>query len=247
MIVAVTDKKTARRFLDVSRFIYKDDEQWICPLDTIISSIFDPKENRYFDNGDACRWLLVDETGKDIGRVAAFFNRDKANKYNPPTGGMGFFDCINDQAAANLLFDTCKTWLAEKGMGAMDGPVNFGENDSYWGLLVEGFTPPAFGMNYNPPYYKALFENYGFRPFFEQISKHLDITKPFPERFWKIAAWVMKRNSYTYEHFQKKKLRKYAAAIVTIYNDAWAHHEHFSPLTIEKVLSGFDEAKPILI
>lgn len=243
----VTDKQTAQQFLDVPRFIYRNDENWICPLDSIISSIFDPQKNSYYKHGDACRWILLDENKKPIGRVAGFFHREKAVKYDPPTGGMGFFECLNDQASANLLFETCKTWLTEKGMGAMDGPVNFGENDSYWGLLIEGFTPPAFGMNYNPPYYKALFENYGFRPFFEQNSKHLDITIPFPDRFWKIAEWVMKRNTYTFEHFRKNNLRKYAGDIVSIYNDAWVQHEHFSPLDLEKVLKGFSEAKSILI
>jgi hypothetical protein len=39
----------------------------------------------------------------------------------------GFFDCINDLQAAKLLFDTAKAWLQQKGMEAMDGPINFGE------------------------------------------------------------------------------------------------------------------------
>ncbi|WP_449435012.1 hypothetical protein [Pedobacter steynii] len=64
---------------------------------------------------------------------------------------MGFFECINDKEAAFKLFDTAKLWLAENGMEAMDGPINFGENDSFWGLLVEGFTPPSFWDELQPP------------------------------------------------------------------------------------------------
>ena len=246
-LIKVDDKRSVKKFLDVARNIYRNDKNWICPLDPVIEAIFNPQKNNYFVNGGACRWILMDDNNQLIGRVAAFYNKEKAARYDPPTGGMGFFDCINDQTAANFLFDTAKNWLEAQGMGAMDGPVNFGENDNYWGLLVEGFTPPAFGMNYNPPYYKELFENYGFKPFYEQVSKHLDITKPFPERFWKIAEWVMKRNSYTFEHFRKNNIRKYADDIVSIYNDAWVEHEHFSPLSIEKVLKGFNEGKSILI
>jgi hypothetical protein len=63
---------------------------------------------------------------------------------------MGFFECIDKQEAAFLLFDTCKAWLEKAGMEAMDGPINFGENESYWGLLVEGFDNPSYGMNYHP-------------------------------------------------------------------------------------------------
>lgn len=243
----VNDKKRTKEFLEVPHFIYQNDENWICPLDNIINSIFDPKKNKYFDDGDAIRWILKDQNGLLIGRVAAFYNNAKANNYDPPAGGMGFFECIHDLQAANILFDACKKWLLSKGMGAMDGPVNFGENDSYWGLLVDGFTPPAFGMNYNPPYYKELFENYGFKPFFEQESKHLDLNTPFPERFWKIAEWVMRKPDYSFQHFRKKDVDKFAADVVEIHNSAWVFHEHFAPLDIDKVKKGLREAKDILI
>lgn len=243
----VNNKKRAKEFLEVPRLIYQNDENWICPLDSIIDSIFDPNKNKYFDDGEAIRWILKDQNGLLIGRVAAFYNNAKARNYNPPAGGMGFFECINDESAAFILFDACKKWLLEKGMGAMDGPVNFGENDSYWGLLVEGFTPPAFGMNYNPPYYKKLFETYGFKPFFEQESKHLDITKPFPERFWRIAEWAMQKPGYNFQHFRKKDVDKFAADIVEIHNAAWVFHEHYAPLDIDKVKKGFREAKEIII
>ncbi len=96
-----------------------------------------------------------------------------------PTGGCGFFECIDNQQAADLLFDTAKNWLKQQGMEAMDGPINFGENDMWWGLLVEGFSRPYYGMNYNPPYYKRLFEHYGFKVLYEQISNKLVRTKTF--------------------------------------------------------------------
>ncbi len=246
-LIKVNNKRTAKEFLDVARIIYKDDKNWICPLDTIIKSIFDPRKNNYFEDGEAIRWILKDERGLLIGRVAAFYHKQRAYKYDPPTGGLGFFECINNPEAAFCLFDACKNWLIEKGMGAMDGPVNFGENDNYWGLLVKGFTPPAFGMNYNFPYYKELFEAYGFKPFFEQESRHLDLKKPFPERFWKIAEWVLRKPGYTFEHLHKNKIDKYAADIVEIYNTAWVYHEHFAPLDIAKVKKSFLEARQFLI
>ena len=80
----------------------------------------------------------------------------------------GFFECINNHTAANLLFDTAKNWLQQRGMEAMDGPINFGERNAWWGLLVEGFTPATYQMNYSPPYYKQLFEDYGFKDYFQQ-------------------------------------------------------------------------------
>jgi hypothetical protein len=94
-----------------------------------------------------------------IGRIAAFTNSKYINKGTDfKTGGIGFFDCINDQAVADVLFDTAKAWLQSKGMEAMDGPINFGDRDKWWGLMVEGFDDePMYGMSFNPPYYERSF------------------------------------------------------------------------------------------
>ena len=57
----------------------------------------------------------------------------------------------------------------ERGMEAMDGPINFGERDKFWGLLIDGFHEPLYGMNFHAPYYQKLFENYGFQIYFNQL------------------------------------------------------------------------------
>ena len=189
-VTEVTDKTTRKEFLDVPRILYANDPLLICPLENDIESVFDPARNNFHSFGVCTRWVMKDKNGKLIGRIAAFVNKKKAFKFEQPTGGCGFFECIDNQDAADLLFDTAKNWLKEQGMLAMDGPINFGENDMWWGLLVEGFTVPYYGMNYNPFYYKRLFETYGFEAQYEQISNKLFPRKPFPERFTKIAKWV---------------------------------------------------------
>ncbi len=245
-LIDVRDRKTARQFLDVARNLYKNDPVWVCPLDQDINKIFDPEKNAYFKDGEARRWILKDDQGRLIGRIAAFYNKRKAYRYQQPTGGAGFFECINDQAAANLLFDTARQWLSEQGMEAMDAPVNFGENDNFWGLLVDGFTHPAYGMPYNFPYYQALIENYGFKPYFTQITKHLDLKTPFPERFWKIAEWVNKRGGFVFKHFTYKEADKFIHDLKEVYDQAWVHHEHFIPLDVDLVKKEMESAKPIL-
>jgi hypothetical protein len=245
-LTEVTEKKTEKKFLEVPRILYRDDPNWVCPLDVEIRSIFNEEKNDYFRKGEAIRWILEDDNGALIGRIAAFYNTEKAAKYKQPTGGIGFFECINDKGAAFTLLEAGRSWLESRGMEAMDGPVNFGENDTYWGLLVEGFTPPAFGVNYNFPYYKELLEAYGFKPFFEQTTRHLDITVPFPERFWKIAEWVMNKPGLSFRHFKLDEAEKFADDIIKVYNEAWVHHEHFSPLNRQIIMRQIETAKPIL-
>ena len=246
-LIEVCDKHTARRFLDVVAVVYNNNNVYVRPLDISIESIFDPSKNDFFSHGEATRWLLEDDDGKLIGRVAAFINRNKAFNYEQPTGGMGFFECIEDSQAANLLFETSRKWLEERGMKAMDGPINFGENDNFWGLLVDGFTHPSYGMNFNPPYYRKFFEDYGFAFYYEQVTNHLDMTKPFPERFWKIAEWVNNKKEYTFRHFTWKEADKFLIDLKTVYDDAWQFHENFTPIKMEDMRTSMLEAKSIIV
>ena len=125
-IIEVNSTGLKKPFLDIARKIYKDDPNWICPLDNDIASVFDPEKNNYHHHGKCIRWILKDGKGEVIGRIAAFINEKKAYNYPQPTGGCGFFECVDNQDAADLLFDTAKNWLITNGMKAMDGPVNFG-------------------------------------------------------------------------------------------------------------------------
>ncbi len=243
----VISKSQKKQFLDVARTIYKDDPNWVCPLDIEIESIFDPAKNPFFQHGTAKRWILVRLSDKEVvGRVAAFINEKKVNQNGLKVGGMGFFECINDLEAAFMLFDICQSWLREQGMNAMDGPINFGENDMWWGLLVEGFTQPAYGMNYHLPYYKDLFETYGFQVFYSQVSKHLDITRPLPERWQKILNRITSNPKVKFEPIDPKNTEKYIADFVEIYNDAWQFHENFTPVTTEQIRKTFQKLKPII-
>jgi hypothetical protein len=246
IITEVTDKATKKAFLDAARVVYKDDKVWVCPLDNDIEAVFDPKKNNFHQDGKCTRWILIDDNGKLIGRVAAFINNKKAYHYEQPTGGMGFFECIDNQEAAFLLFDTAKNWLAKNGMQAMDGPINFGENDNFWGLLVEGFTHPSYGMNYNQPYYHAFFENYGFKTLYTQFTNHLDVNKPFPERFYKIAKWVTKKPGYEFKHLKVNEIEQYAADFMEIYNDAWKDFENFVPINQTTITESFKKMKAIM-
>ena len=169
-LTEVTTPGLANEFIRVNVEINKNDSNYIQPLEKDIHDVFDPKKNKAFRFGEAIRWILKDNNGKLIGRIAAFTNKKYKNKGDDgPVGGIGFFDCINDQAAADMLFDVAKHWLIQQGMEAMDGPINFGERDRWWGLLVKGFAPPVYCLNYNQPYYQQLFENYGFINYFNQI------------------------------------------------------------------------------
>lgn len=246
-LLRVTDSKTEEMFLDTTRIIYRYDNTWVCPLDNDIKGIFDSRINTYFRHGIVERWVMTDDTNVLIGRIAAFIDFNLANSYEQPTGGVGFFECIDDKDAAFFLFNTAKVWLQEKGMEAMDGPINFGETDKYWGLLADGFTHPSFDVPYNPPYYQSLFESYGFQVYYKMEGFHLDITKPLPERLKKIAEWILHKPGYEFRHFTWKEEEKYTKDFAEVFNESWASFKkHFEPLEPNYISATLKKAKPVL-
>jgi hypothetical protein len=246
-LIEVNDKQTKKEFLELPGILYKNDPNWACSLDFEVENIFDPEKNASFQHGDARRWILKDNNGRLTGRIAAFIDYNKAYRNIQPTGGIGFFECINDQVSAFKLFDAAKEWLASLGMQAMDGPINFGENFMNWGLLTEGFMPQGFGMPYNFPYYKDLFENYGFKTYFEQYSFLDDFSHPYPEQMRKFGERFWKKPEYSFRHFEMKNPEKYLHELVSMYNKIWSGFlESYTPLKYEDILAIFKDAKSIL-
>lgn len=242
----VSDRKTIRQFHQLPETIYKNDPAYTPLLQMMIENMFDPKKNEKLKTGNARRWI-VKKRGKCVGRIAAFYDNEYSAAYDQQTGCFGFFESIDDQDVANLLFDTAKNWLQQNGMQAMDGPVNFGENFFYWGLLVDGFQPQTFGMQYHKPYYRKLFENYGLKTFYEQYSYSMDITNPdLPDRFWKIAAWVAKKPGYSYKHFTFKNQDKFINDFIEIHNKAWAGHSNYQPAGFAELKEMITQAKLLL-
>ena len=226
--------------------IYKDIPQWVRPWNHEIEQVFNPEKNKFFKHGTVTRWILENESGKVIGRVAAFINEKEAHTFEQPTGGMGFFECINDQEAAFLLFDTCKSWLEERGMEAMDGPINFGERNSWWGLLVEGYEqPPNYQFNYQPPYYRDLFEAYGFQVYYKQFCYTRSLREPLNETVHAQANRLFNKKGYEFKSLDFKNIDFFIDATVEIYNKAWVNHETFKPMKRSHIANLFKMLKPI--
>src|SRR5215213_5860389 len=96
-IAEVSDKNTTREFLELPRKLYKNDPNFISPLDKDIEAVFDPKLNNYHSHGIIKRWIAKNDKGETVGRIAAFINFKKNKDPGNIIGGIGFFESINDE------------------------------------------------------------------------------------------------------------------------------------------------------
>ena len=246
-ITKVRSNDDKKAFLKLACSIYKKETNWIRPLDKDINAVFDKKINKTFRKGEVERWILMDE-GNIIGRIAAFYSKKATpEKNNLKVGGCGFFECIDNQEAANLLFDTSKEWLKEKGYESMDGPINFGERDKWWGCLTKGFEiEPNYLQNYGRDYYPKLFENYGFQVLFKQLTFLKKVRTPLSEKLSIKAKRALRDPNYSFRTLEKRKIQKYISDFAKIYNDAWSKYPGVSPLKLSQAEALFAQLKPIL-
>lgn len=239
-ITEVKDNKTIKAFLNLPYSIYKEDKNWIPHLKQDIEKVFDPAQNEAHKNGIITRWIVKDKNTV-IGRVAAFINNEKPND-----GGIGFFESTNNVEVSTLLFDTAKAWLQENGATLMDGSVNFGEKNMFWGVLTENFTDPSsYSMNYNLSYYKDLFEAYGFGVYYNQLMYRRDISTPVRPIFLRKYDRIIEDGNYSIANVSGLSLNQIADDFRTVYNAAWGGHDGFKDMhenTARKIMASL---KPI--
>jgi GNAT superfamily N-acetyltransferase len=242
------DKGLIKLFLEFPVALYATDANWIRPLNNDIEAIFDPRKNSHFANGEAIRWVLLNESDEVIGRVAAFYMQSSQKKDEMPVGGMGFFECIEDFEAATCLFNACKEWLSIRGLEAMDGPINFGERDSFWGLMVKGWEfEPTYKMPWTKPYYISFFEDYGFEDYFQQYVyvssiRGANVTQAIEEK----AERIFQNPAYQFRHIEKSNLAKYAEDFKLIFNAAWAKFPGVKAMSSEQAQKLVKQMKPII-
>jgi hypothetical protein len=141
--------------------LYQGDPNWIPPIRLNQEELVGFRPHPFYENAK-CRAFLVEKDGKAVGRIVAIINHGHNKRYNEKRGFFGFFDCIDDQDAANALFTEACRYLKSEGMDDVRGPCNPSLNYEI-GNLVEGFdTPPTFMMTYNWPYYEKLIKGFGF-------------------------------------------------------------------------------------
>lgn len=234
----VQSKEDRMLFLNVVDNIYKDDDAYIRPLNVDIAGLC-------FDTKDVYNWIAIRD-GICLGRISGFYNKYFAQSFDEATGGLGFYECIDDSEVSKKLFDSTINFLRDNyPITAINGPINNEVNFRFWGMLIEKYQPAFFGQPYNPRYYKNLFEEYGFMAYYEQYY-YESTSFELPTKWQKISDRFSANQDYEVRSLRKSELNKAPAYFLKVYNEAWKDFPNFKALSLEEVETIFDELKPIL-
>jgi hypothetical protein len=228
MIEVIEVRKSLDDFIAFPLILYAKDPLFVPQLNKQMREHFSEK-NPFFAHSDV-RYLLAVRDGRVCGRVAAFVNRNHNDFHHDRTGFFGFFECVNDPAAAGALFDGAARYLTAKGMETMRGPMNFSTNEEC-GFLLEGFDEsPRIMMPYNPPYYNELASGYGMEKIKDLFAYIYEVQDDLPEKVRRVAAIAEKRG-ITARPLDMKKFDSEMRIFKDVYHSAWEDNWGFVPMT----------------
>ena len=226
----VEGRADLKRFLDVPFAIFRDDPNWVAPLQAERIRHLDPRHNPYFDHAKA-RFFIAERDGAAVGRISAQIDQLHLARHKDGAGQFGFIDAIDDAAVFASLVEAAAAWLAAQGATRMRGPFSLSINDET-GLLVDGFDrPPAVMMGHARPWYGPRLEALGFTKAMDMLAYDYDTTQPVPPRMAALVDKAMKRGELEIRPLSKRHLDRDLAIVMDIFNDAWADNWGFVPMT----------------
>ena len=169
-VVRLTTAKQLKKFVNMPDALYRGDKFFVPYmradlLKTLKRLVL--KEKRYTA-------LAVEEKGKYLARILFTVAPSKQLKLER-CGFFSHFESVNDRACSDMLFAEACRILKEQGVTYLEGTYFPEDPDNRRGILVEGFeSEPMLLTSYNPPYYGALLEGFGFHKDFDTVSYALD-------------------------------------------------------------------------
>ena len=245
-ITLATTKNERKQFIEFPYQHYSEDENWIPPLKMEQKKLIDTEKNPFYDNADIALFL-AEQDGEPCGRIAAIQDRRYNEHHNNKTGFFGFFECINDQSVANLLFKVAGDWLKQRGHTDVLGPANPSMMDEI-GILIDGFEyEPSFMMPYHKPYYNNLITSAGLEKGMDLYAFRVTQANVTLDRIYRAEEIVRRRlPKLKIREIDTKNLDQEVEIVRNIFNQAWSQNWGFIPLSKEELEDLANDLKLIL-
>lgn len=242
----VSSKEEEKQFLEFPYTHYADDEYWVPPLKMEQKKLIDTEKNPFYDNAEIALFL-AEQNGEVCGRIAAIEDQRYNEYHDSHTGFFGFFECINDESVAELLFKVAIDWLKDRGLNRMLGPANPSMMDEI-GVLVDGFDHyPSIMMPYHKPYYDELLKSVGLSKEMDLLAFRVNQDTVALDRMNRAAEIINKRYpSLRVRSVDLKNIDEEIQVVRKIFNKAWSGNWGFIPLRKEELSTLADDLKLIL-
>lgn len=235
-IIEIVNKRGIKKFIDFAFELYKNDPNWVPPLKGDLLKTLEGRNNPLFMSGSHA-FFMVYSNGKPLGRICTGVNQSLNEKKNQKDGYICLFEAVNNREVAFALFDAAVSWLRERGISTVKGPVSPTNGDDSRGLLVMGFDGSPVLMNsYNPEYYVNFFNEYGFEKHLDLYAYYYDVEGVDVDRYIRPVEFAMKRYNFHVDRIDLKNIEKEMEDVKKILDiampDDW---EDMTPPTLEEI------------
>jgi hypothetical protein len=249
-VVPVTSRRDLARFVDLPWTLFDRTRhpQWVPPLRATVRDALDQAKHPFYRDAERALFLAT-RKGKVVGRIAAIENRAHNRFHADRVGFWGFFECADDQAAADALFDAATRWLGGRGLDVLRGPMNPSTNYEC-GLLVDGFEQrPSFMTTWNPPYYAQLCERAGMRKAKDLVAYYIpmgDLSWTMPPAFERLAERALRKSQVGFRDLDLRRFDQELEVCWDVYNSAWERNWGFVPMSKDEFVHTARDMKPLL-
>lgn len=227
--------KDINKFIQFPFSLYKNNSQWVPPLDSDMRLVMNRQQHPFFRHSEADFFVAENKAGEVCGRIAVLHNRNYCEYHKTPVAFFYYFESLDSHEIAGRLFEAAFEWARQRKLTAILGPRGF-TRSSGAGLLVEGFDfPPAMGILYNYPYYNSLITGCGFEKETDYLSGYLEKSHRLPEKLYRVAEKVKARNRFWIKTFRdKNEMRQWVPKIDQVHHQAFCNNPGYYPSTHEE-------------
>ncbi|MGW6605963.1 GNAT family N-acetyltransferase [Streptomyces sp. NPDC055036] len=192
--------------------------------------LVDQRRNPFFRYRKA-QLFLAWRGGRVVGRIAAVDDQPAVASPDRPYGGVGLFECLDDEEAACALFEEARRWLRERGRHELLGPLNLSTNHGC-GLLIDAFEhSPSALMPYNHPYYLRLFEAAGLVKAKDLLAWEFNLDASPPLRVLRVSNLMATYGTVTVRPPDFASFTRDVRTLMNLYNTIWRPNWGFTPMT----------------
>jgi len=231
-ILDSSKQKDVQRFKSLPFKLYRENPVWVPPIPGEIEFSMDKARHPFFAHSEAD--FIVVESGRDIlGRILVIHNKNYCNYHKENTAFFYYYEAVDDQPVANMLFSAAQDWCKKRKIREIVGSRGL-LRSACIGLLVEGFDQePATGMTYNHPYYEKQVLNCGFQKFTDHYSGILETH--INSKVHDVAQKVLSRGKFRVKTFKSTaEMKAWIPKVDEIHHRAFSDNPGFVPSTPEE-------------
>jgi GNAT superfamily N-acetyltransferase len=230
----VESNRERNLFLTFPWRIYRHDPLWVPPLLPERKKTIDPQKGKFFEDGYADLFIAWKD-GRPVGTISCAEDQSATRSRGWGECLIGFFECVQDYAVAEALFNRAEAWGREHALLRLLGTYNLDREESR-GVLFEGRDrPPAVYCGHGASYYPEFFERYGFIKFGGDgvaYAVDLDLNQPEIQHMLRLAEKIRQRKqNITVRGANLKDIDGEVDRIVVLQNRGLAHMSDFTPYT----------------